>query len=51
MPLRYNNCNKVHIYVELVHFRQHRNVTEKAELYFLNFKFLMFSFEFKTQKR
>jgi hypothetical protein len=31
-PLRYNNCNKVHFWAELVHLRQHRNVTEKAEL-------------------
>ena len=33
MPLRYNNCIKVHIYAEEVYSRQHRNVTEKAELY------------------
>jgi hypothetical protein len=44
MALRYNKCIKLHICAELVHLRQHRNVTEKAELYFL-----MFSFEFKTQ--
>jgi hypothetical protein len=30
--LRYNNCSKVHFWAELVHLRQHRNVTEKAEL-------------------
>ena len=51
MPLRYNNCNKVHFLAGMVQLRQHRNVIEKAELRFkiINFEFLILSLKLKIQ--